>query len=58
MLFVREGTEGEYAGLGDRLVPGTDRDVALQTAVFSRHGVERAVLSGAPKAVADRPCAF
>lgn len=43
MLFVREGTEGEYAGLGDRLFPGTERDVALQTAVFSRHGVERAV---------------
>ena len=43
MLFVREGTEGEYAGLGDRLYAGTDRDVALQTAVFSRHGVERAV---------------
>jgi tartrate dehydrogenase/decarboxylase/D-malate dehydrogenase len=43
MLFVREGTEGEYAGLGDRLFPGTGRDVALQTAVFSRHGVERAI---------------
>jgi tartrate dehydrogenase/decarboxylase / D-malate dehydrogenase len=43
MLFVREGTEGEYAGLGDRLYPGTDRDLALQTAVFSRRGVERAV---------------
>ncbi len=43
MLFVREGTEGEYAGLGDRLYRGTDRDLALQTAVFSRRGVERAV---------------
>jgi tartrate dehydrogenase/decarboxylase / D-malate dehydrogenase len=43
MLFVREGTEGEYAGVGDRLFPGTGRDIALQTAVFSRHGVERAV---------------
>lgn len=43
MLFVREGTEGEYAGLGDRIYPRTDRDVALQTAVFSRHGVERAI---------------
>ena len=43
MLFVREGTEGEYAGLGDRLFPGTDRELALQTAVFSRHGVQRAV---------------
>jgi tartrate dehydrogenase/decarboxylase / D-malate dehydrogenase len=43
MLFVREGTEGEYAGLGDRIFQGTERDVALQTAVFSRHGVQRAV---------------
>jgi tartrate dehydrogenase/decarboxylase / D-malate dehydrogenase len=43
MLFVREGTEGEYAGLGDRIYQGTDRDLALQTAVFSRRGVERAM---------------
>jgi tartrate dehydrogenase/decarboxylase / D-malate dehydrogenase len=43
MLFVREGTEGEYAGLGDRIFQGTERDVALQTAVFSRRGVQRAV---------------
>jgi tartrate dehydrogenase/decarboxylase/D-malate dehydrogenase len=43
MLFVREGTEGEYAGLGDRIYPGTDREVALQTAVFSRHGTERTI---------------
>jgi tartrate dehydrogenase/decarboxylase/D-malate dehydrogenase len=43
MLFVREGTEGEYAGLGDHLFPGTDREVALQTAVFSRRGTERVV---------------
>jgi tartrate dehydrogenase/decarboxylase/D-malate dehydrogenase len=43
MLFVREGTEGEYAGLGDRLFGGTDRELALQTAVFSRHGVQRVI---------------
>ena len=43
MLFVREGTEGEYAGLGDRIYRGTDREVALQTALFSRHGVGRAI---------------
>jgi tartrate dehydrogenase/decarboxylase / D-malate dehydrogenase len=43
MMFVREGTEGEYAGLGERLFEGTDRDIALQTALFSRQGVERAV---------------
>lgn len=43
MLFVREGTEGEYAGLGDRIFPGTDREAAMQTALFSRHGTERAI---------------
>jgi tartrate dehydrogenase/decarboxylase/D-malate dehydrogenase len=43
MLFVREGTEGEYAGLGDRIYRGTDKDVALQTALFSRQGVGRAI---------------
>ena len=43
MLFVREGTEGEYAGVGDIIYPGTEREVALQTAVFSRHGTERVI---------------
>ncbi len=43
MLFVREGTEGEYAGLGDRIYRGTDREMALQTALFSRHGTERVI---------------
>ena len=43
ILFVREGTEGEYAGIGGRLYQGTEREVALQTAVFTRKGVERVV---------------
>src|SRR5215469_5889280 len=43
MLFVREGTEGEYAGVGDRIFRGTERDTALQTALFSRHGTERVI---------------
>ena len=43
MIFVREGTEGEYAGVGARLYSGTSREVALQTAVFSRHGTERVI---------------
>jgi tartrate dehydrogenase/decarboxylase/D-malate dehydrogenase len=43
MTFVREGTEGEYAGLGDRLYPGTPREVALQTSSFSRFGTERVI---------------
>jgi tartrate dehydrogenase/decarboxylase / D-malate dehydrogenase len=43
MVFVREGTEGEYAGVGDRIYPHTDREVALQTSVFSRFGTERVI---------------
>lgn len=43
LAFVRENSEGEYAGMGDRLFAGTEREVALQTAVFSRKGVERIV---------------
>jgi tartrate dehydrogenase/decarboxylase/D-malate dehydrogenase len=43
VAFVRENSEGEYAGMGDRLFAGTEREVALQTAVFSRKGIERIV---------------
>lgn len=43
IVFVRENSEGEYAGLGDRLFGGTPREIALQTALFSRQGVERVV---------------
>jgi len=43
MLFVRENTEGEYAGLGGRFKRGTPDEVAIQQAVFTRKGVERVV---------------
>lgn len=43
MIFVRENTEGEYAGVGGRIHVGTPYEVALQTAVFSRFNVERVV---------------
>lgn len=43
MLFVRENTEGEYCGLGGRFKRGTDDEVAIQQAVFTRKGVERVV---------------
>jgi tartrate dehydrogenase/decarboxylase/D-malate dehydrogenase len=43
IVFVRENSEGEYSGVGDRLFQGTSREVALQTAVFSRFGVDRVV---------------
>ncbi|MCS7051327.1 MAG: tartrate dehydrogenase, partial [Thermomicrobium sp.] len=41
MVFVRENTEGEYAGVGGRVHEGTPHEVALETAVFSRFNVER-----------------
>ncbi len=43
MLFVRENTEGEYAGVGGRFKRGTTDEVAIQQSVFTRKGVERVV---------------
>ncbi|HLR52896.1 MAG TPA: tartrate dehydrogenase [Candidatus Avamphibacillus sp.] len=43
MLIIRENSEGEYAGAGDRLFQGTSEEVALQTGVFSRKGTERII---------------
>jgi tartrate dehydrogenase/decarboxylase/D-malate dehydrogenase len=43
MLFIRENTEGEYAGLGGRFKRGTEDEVAVQQVVFTRKGVERIV---------------
>jgi tartrate dehydrogenase/decarboxylase/D-malate dehydrogenase len=41
MVCVRENSEGEYAGLGGRLHVGTPYEVAEQTGIFTRHGIER-----------------
>ena len=41
MICVRENSEGEYAGVGGRIHVGTPREVAQQTGVFTRHGIER-----------------
>jgi tartrate dehydrogenase/decarboxylase / D-malate dehydrogenase len=43
MLFIRENTEGEYAGLGGRFKRGTPDEVAVQETIFTRKGVERIV---------------
>jgi tartrate dehydrogenase/decarboxylase / D-malate dehydrogenase len=40
-FVVRENTEGEYTNLGGVMFPGTEREVCIQEAVFSRHGTER-----------------
>ncbi|MEN9317249.1 MAG: hypothetical protein RIS35_3642 [Pseudomonadota bacterium] len=40
-LIVRENTEGEYTSIGGRMYEGTDREIVLQQAVFSRLGTDR-----------------
>lgn len=41
MLIVRENTEGEYTNLGGVMFPGTEREIVIQEAVFSRYGTDR-----------------
>ena len=41
MVCVRENSEGEYAGFGGRMHAGTPHEVAEQTGVFTRRGVDR-----------------
>ncbi len=43
MIVVRENTEGEYAQVGGFLYEQQPDEVAIQTAVFTRRGVERVV---------------
>jgi tartrate dehydrogenase/decarboxylase/D-malate dehydrogenase len=38
---VRENTEGEYSAVGGRMFEGTERELVLQEAVFTRHGTDR-----------------
>jgi tartrate dehydrogenase/decarboxylase / D-malate dehydrogenase len=43
MLFVRENTEGEYAGVGGIAHRGLESEVGIETGVFTRAGIERVV---------------
>jgi len=43
MLFVRENTEGEYAGVGGRAHRSLEHEVGIETSVFTRAGVRRVV---------------
>ena len=43
MTFVRENSEGEYAGSGAWLYKGQPNEVVIQNGVFSRHGCERII---------------
>lgn len=46
MVCVRENSEGEYAAVGGRIHIGTSHEVAQQTGVFTRHGIERLLRYG------------
>ena len=43
MVVVRENTEGEYAQVGGFVYMAQPEEVAIQTSVFTRRGVERVV---------------
>ena len=43
MIFVRENSEGEYAGSGSWLFKGRPNEVVIQDGVFSRRGCERVI---------------
>ncbi|MBY5816342.1 tartrate dehydrogenase [Rhizobium leguminosarum] len=46
ILCIRENTEGEYSGAGGRVHQGTDNEVAVETSIFTRIGVERILRFG------------
>ncbi len=41
ILCIRENTEGEYSGAGGRIHQGGADEVAVETSIFTRKGVER-----------------
>jgi tartrate dehydrogenase/decarboxylase/D-malate dehydrogenase len=54
MICVRENSEGEYCGIGGRLHAGTADELAEQTGIFTRRGIER-IASYAFRLAASRP---
>ena len=42
-VVVRENTEGEYAPIGGGCMPGCPNEIAMQSAMFTRHGRERII---------------
>ena len=54
ILCIRENTEGEYSGAGGRVHQGTDDEVAVETSIFTRTGVERILRYGFEQARARR----
>jgi tartrate dehydrogenase/decarboxylase/D-malate dehydrogenase len=41
MMIVRENNEGEYSEIGGRLYRGSDQEMAIQQAIFTRAGCDR-----------------
>ena len=54
ILCIRENTEGEYCGAGGRVHQGTPDEVAVETSIFTRTGVERILRFGFEQARARR----
>lgn len=54
ILCIRENTEGEYSGAGGRVHSGTADEVAIETSIFTRTGVERIIRFGLDQARARR----
>jgi tartrate dehydrogenase/decarboxylase/D-malate dehydrogenase len=54
IVCVRENSEGEYCGLGGRVHAGTPDELAEQTGIFTRRGIERIARYGFTMA-ASRP---
>jgi tartrate dehydrogenase/decarboxylase/D-malate dehydrogenase len=54
LVIVRENNEGEYGEIGGRLYAGTDDEMAVQQATFTRRGVDR-ILEYAFEHAAARP---
>jgi tartrate dehydrogenase/decarboxylase/D-malate dehydrogenase len=43
MVIVRENAEGEYSEIGGRMHAGTEDELAVQEAIFTRRGVDRVI---------------
>jgi len=43
LCVVRENNEGEYSNIGGRMYEGTDQEMAIQTSVFTKKGVENVI---------------
>ncbi|CDX23967.1 putative tartrate dehydrogenase [Mesorhizobium sp. SOD10] len=54
ILCIRENTEGEYSGAGGRVHQGMLDEVAVETSIFTRAGVERILRFGFEQARARR----